>query len=182
MNRYLGVILSAISLLLFVSACGVSPTPEVVPLPTATVATIPTDLPPPTSTTAPATAKSDEAKGNADVLWVKAVYLSGDKWQFHVTVEHPDTGWEDYADGWDVVTPDGTVLKPDPDSPFTRLLLHPHENEQPFTRSQSGIVIPAGVTQVRVRAHDLVDGYGGREVVVDLTVNSGPDFEVERAP
>ena len=77
-------------------------------------------------------------------------------------------------------TPDGTVLKPEPDSPFTRLLLHPHVNEQPFTRSQSGIVIPSGVTQVRVRAHDLVDGYGGREVLVDLTVPSGSDFEVIR--
>ena len=59
-------------------------------------------------------------------------------------------------------------------------MLHPHEDEQPFTRSQSGITIPPDVTQVRVRAHDLVDGYGGREVVVDLTVPSGPDFEVER--
>jgi hypothetical protein len=99
-----------------------------------------------------------------------------------VTVEHPDTGWEDYADGWDVVAPDDTVLKPDPESPFTRLLLHPHENEQPFTRSQSNIVIPEGVTQVRVRAHDLVDGFGGREVQVDLTVTAGDGFEVERNP
>jgi hypothetical protein len=103
----------------------------------------------------------------------------GSVWIFHVTVEHPDTGWEDYADGWDVLTPDGTVLKPDPDSPFTRLLLHPHENEQPFTRSQSGITIPPGVTQVRVRAHDLVDGYGGREIVVDLSIPAGEGFEVE---
>jgi hypothetical protein len=99
-------------------------------------------------------------------------------WTFHVTVEHPDTGWEDYADGWDVVTPDGIVLKPDPDAPFTRLLLHPHVNEQPFTRSQSSIEIPPHVTQVRVRAHDLVAGYGGREVLVDLTKPSGPGFEV----
>ena len=72
------------------------------------------------------------------------------------------------------------VIKPDPSSPFTRLLLHPHETEQPFTRSQSAIAIPEGLTEVRVRAHDLVDGFGGREVVVGLTVTSGPDFEVER--
>jgi hypothetical protein len=111
---------------------------------------------------------------------VRAVQAADGTWTFHVTVQHPDTGWEDYADGWDVLAPDGTVIKPDPEGPFTRLLLHPHVDEQPFTRSQSRIAIPPDVTQVRVRAHDLVDGYGGREVVVDLTVSSGPDFEVER--
>jgi len=72
------------------------------------------------------------------------------------------------------------VLKPDPQSQFTRTLLHPHVDEQPFTRSQSGIAIPAGVDQVRVRAHDLVHGFGGREVVVDLTAVAGPNFEIER--
>lgn len=117
---------------------------------------------------------------DADVTFVRAVESADGTWTFYVTVLHPDTGWEDYADGWDVVTPDGIVLKPDPDSPFTRLLLHPHENEQPFTRSQSRIVIPEGISQVTVRAHDLVDGFGGQEVVVDLTVTSGPNFEVER--
>ncbi|RMG95605.1 MAG: hypothetical protein D6706_11875 [Chloroflexi bacterium] len=122
------------------------------------------------------------AAADADVLFVRAVETAPHVWTFHVTVQHPDTGWEDYADGWDVVLPDGTVIKPEPDSPFTRLLLHPHENEQPFTRSQANIVIPADVTVVRVRAHDLVDGFGGREVVVDLTAVSGPDFEVERLP
>jgi hypothetical protein len=119
---------------------------------------------------------------NADVEYVRAVQAADGTWIFHVTVRHPDTGWDDYADGWDVLTPDGTVLKPDSSSPFTRLLLHPHETEQPFTRSQSGILIPSDVTQVRVRAHDLVDGYGGREVIVDLTLRSGPAFEVEGSP
>jgi hypothetical protein len=150
---------------------------------TATLEPAPTlTLPRPTDmSTEPTTSISaDTGAGNADVLFVRAVQAADGTWTFHVTVEHPDTGWEDYADGWDVVVPDGEVLKPDPDSPFTRLLLHPHENEQPFTRSQSQIAIPDGVDQVRVRAHDLVDGYGGREVVVDLTATSGPDFEVER--
>lgn len=117
---------------------------------------------------------------NADVTFVRAVQTGAGTWTFHVTVAHPDTGWDDYADGWDVVLPDGTVTKPNPDDPFTRLLLHPHENEQPFTRSQSGIVIPPGVDRVTVRAHDLVDGWGGHEVVVDLSATSGPAFEVER--
>jgi len=117
---------------------------------------------------------------NADVIHVRAVQDPESTWTFYVTVQHPDTGWDDYADGWDVITPGGTILKPDPGSPFTRLLLHPHVDEQPFTRSQRGIVIPEGVTQVTVRAHDLVDGFGGREVTVDLSSEAGPDFEVER--
>lgn len=145
-------------------------------------------LPEPTLTEEPTMTATEpptprgERVANADVLYVRAVQAADGSWTFYVTVAHPDTGWEDYADGWDVLTPDGTVLRPDPDSPFTRLLLHPHVDEQPFTRSQRGIVIPEGVTQVTVRAHDLVDGFGGREVVVDLTAESGPDFEVERIP
>jgi len=118
---------------------------------------------------------------NADVVFVRAEKdPEPDSWTFQVTVRHPDTGWEDYADGWDVMLPDGTVIKPDPDSPFTRTLLHPHQEEQPFTRSQSGILIPEGITKVQVRAHDLVDGFGGEVVVVDLTLASGPSFEVIR--
>jgi hypothetical protein len=130
------------------------------------------------STETPPPAEGSQGQGNADVLWVRAVQDVDSAWTFQVTVEHPDTGWEDYADGWDVVTPDGMVLKPDPDSQFTRTLLHPHQNEQPFTRSQSGIEIPEGVTEVHVRAHDLVHGFGGQEVVVDLMAESGPNFEV----
>lgn len=117
---------------------------------------------------------------NADVRYVRAVESGDGSWTFYVTVAHPDTGWEDYADGWDVVLPDGTVVKPDPASPFTRVLLHPHEMEQPFTRSQSNIMIPAGITDITVRAHDLIDGFGGQEILVDLDTESGPNYEVQR--
>lgn len=124
-------------------------------------------------------AAGQSGAANADVEFVRAIRGVDGTWTFHVTVAHPDTGWEDYADGWDVVLPDGTVVKPNPGSPFTRLLTHPHETEQPFTRSQGNLVIPENVNQVRVRAHDLVDGWGGKEVIVDLTAASGPGFEVE---
>ncbi len=78
---------------------------------------------------------------------------SGDAWSFNVTLAYPDTGWEDYADGWQVETPDGQILG-------LRILVHPHVNEQPFTRSMSGVVIPAGVNEVIIRSHTLVNGYG----------------------
>lgn len=115
---------------------------------------------------------------NADVMYVKAIQSPDGSWTFHVTVYHPDTGWEDYANGWDIVTPDGEVIKTDPNSQFTRLLVHPHVGEQPFTRSQAGVVIPDGIDKVVVRAHDLVDGFGGEEVTVELKSSSGAKFEV----
>ena len=135
---------------------------------------------PPAETAIPSTAESSATAADADVTFVVATETAPGVWTFAVTVAHPDTGWEDYADGWDVVLPDGTVLKPDPDSPFTRLLLHPHENEQPFTRSQRDIEIPAEITAVTVRAHDLIHGFGGQEVAVDLTSEQGDRFEVNR--
>jgi hypothetical protein len=179
-----GTVVSGLALLL--SGCGgpastpAAPTSEPAAVVEATATTAPSAAPTvlPTETLPPA--GGSEGQANADVLHVRAVRDTDGTWTFHVTVEHPDIGWENYADGWDVVTPDGTILKPDPESQFTRTLLHPHENEQPFTRSQSGIEIPQGVTEVRVRAHDLVDGFGGQEVMVDLMAETGKNFEVER--
>lgn len=170
--------------LLLLSACLPATTPDNLTPVTSLISASPTKISvtPVAATATPPLAPPAKQMANADVEYVRAVQASDGTWIFYVTVRHPDTGWDDYADGWDVLTPDGTVLKPDPSSPFTRLLLHPHETEQPFTRSQDGILISRDVTQVRVRAHDLVDGYGGREVTVDLAVGQGPGFEVERGP
>jgi hypothetical protein len=140
----------------------------------------PTDRSASTATpSATATPVADERPPSvADVLFVRAAQSEDGTWAFTVTVQHPDTGWDNYADGWDVVTSDGVVLCPNPGCTFTRRLEHPHVEEQPFTRSQSGIVIPEDVVRVRVRAHSLVGGFGGREVEVDLTLGTGADYEV----
>ena len=102
------------------------------------------------------------AAGEADVLSVQAVPEGEGHWRFHVTVRHDDQGWDHYADKWDVVAPDGRLLG-------TRVLLHPHEAEQPFTRSLGGVAIPAGIDRVSLRAHDSVHGYGGAEVEAEVT-------------
>lgn len=81
--------------------------------------------------------------------------------RFSVTLEHADTGWEHYANQWDVLSLDGDVLG-------TRVLYHPHVDEQPFTRSLSGVSIPKTMKQVKIRAKDLKHGYSSREYVVDL--------------
>lgn len=97
--------------------------------------------------------------GEADIVDVKITKGLADTYSFDVSVRHDDTGWKHYADGWDVVAPDGSVLG-------TRKLAHPHENEQPFTRSLFGIHIPKGIEKVTIRAHDSVHEYGGKEMSV----------------
>lgn len=80
---------------------------------------------------------------------------------FTVTLEHADQGWNHYANLWEVVTLDDRLLG-------ARVLYHPHEDEQPFTRSLGGVTIPEGVRQVKVRARDSVHGYAQQEFVVDI--------------
>ena len=99
--------------------------------------------------------------GEADVVGVKIVREGTGTYRFDVTVKHGDEGWKHYANRWDVVGPDGTVLG-------TRELAHPHETEQPFTRSLQGVKIPEGVDQVSVRAHDSVHETGGAEMTVQV--------------
>ena len=118
--------------------------------------------------------RGDDPPTYADVLFVTAQQQDDGNWRMDVTVQHADTGWEHYADAWEVLSPDGDVLA-------KRVLTHPHVDEQPFTRSMSGIQVPADYMHVLVRAHDLVDGYGGREVIVALDRTSGPGFEVRRS-
>ncbi len=89
--------------------------------------------------------------GPVDIVDVTATQ-SGETWRFNVTVAHADTGWDDYADGWRVLDADGNELG-------LRVLAHPHVNEQPFTRSLSGVVIPAGIDVVFVQGRDTTDGW-----------------------
>lgn len=99
--------------------------------------------------------------GPADVVSAKATCSPESVCTFAVTVKHDDEGWEHYADRWEVLAPDGKVLA-------TRVLLHPHVSEQPFTRKLDDVRIPAGVGKVRIRAHDSVHGLGGAEVEVEI--------------
>lgn len=97
--------------------------------------------------------------GEPVVVDAKAVH-TGETWTFDVTVQHADDGWEHYADSWRVTGPDGTVYG-------VRELFHPHVDEQPFTRSLTGVAIPPGVDRVTIEAHDVVDGWG-RPFALDL--------------
>ena len=100
--------------------------------------------------------------GQADVLRVEIRPASQlGRFDIDVTLRHADSGWDHYANRWEVLAPDGRVIA-------TRVLAHPHVNEQPFTRGLSAVRIPAEFTWIRVRGHDLVHGYGGREVTLSV--------------
>ena len=99
--------------------------------------------------------------GEAEVVGAKATW-SGGSWRFDVTLKHADTGWEHYADAWRVLGPDGTVYG-------TRTLYHPHVDEQPFTRSLSGVAIPDSVSTVQIQAKDSVHGWAKGTWTVQLS-------------
>lgn len=106
--------------------------------------------------------------GLADVLQaqIRPAAAPG-RFDVEATVRHADSGWDHYANRWEILAPDGSVLA-------TRILAHPHVHEQPFTRALTGVAIPPTFTWVRVRAHDLVHGYGGREVTIGVPHRSAP--------
>jgi len=110
--------------------------------------------------------------GEVEVVKVRFEKQSSGSWHVNTTLKHEDSGWSHYADAWRVVDENGKDLG-------TRTLLHPHENEQPFTRSHT-VQIPEGTTIVYVEAHDKVHGWSKQRVKVDLTRDKGERFEVSR--
>ncbi len=86
---------------------------------------------------------------------------SGMGWRINVTLRHPDTGWDHYADGWDVQDANGKIIG-------YRELMHPHVEEQPFTRSLVNVMPPDGTREVYIRARCSVDGWSSELVKLKL--------------
>ena len=111
----------------------------------------------------------------AQVTYVSARQNDDDTWCFSTSVRHNDQGWKHYADGWAVIDTEGNVLG-------YRKLGHPHDNEQPFTRRQCNINIPAGISTVIVRAKCNNHGFGGKAILVNLNNEQGDGYSVKRYP
>jgi hypothetical protein len=98
--------------------------------------------------------------GDADVTHVDIRQRDG-RYDLDVTIRSKDTGWDRYADRIEALGPDGAVLG-------TRILEHPHEDEQPFTRDLYELRVPPGVARVTVRAHFKPTGFDGASLAVPL--------------
>ena len=102
-----------------------------------------------------------------DIVGVEADFDdAAGTWSFAVTVSSPYDTPERYADGWRVVGPDGDVFG-------VHMLAHDHATEQPFTRRQTGVAIPADVDQVTIQGRDQANGFGGGTFTVDLNGGDG---------
>ena len=97
----------------------------------------------------------------AQITHASATQKSNGSWCVSASVRHNDQGWDHYADGWEVLDLEGNRLG-------YRTLAHPHDNEQPFTRSLCNVNIPKEISQIIVRARCSKHGYGGKPFVVDL--------------
>ncbi len=98
--------------------------------------------------------------GDADVTHVDIRQRDG-RYDLDVTIRSKDTGWERYADRIEALGPDGAVLG-------TRILEHPHEDEQPFTRDLYELPVPLGIGRITVRAHFKPTGFDGATLTVPL--------------
>ncbi|MBX2837855.1 MAG: hypothetical protein KTR35_13430 [Gammaproteobacteria bacterium] len=98
--------------------------------------------------------------GEADVVDVKITSMGDGKFRIDATLKHADTGWDHYANRWDVVAPDGTVLG-------SRVLAHPHVEEQPFTRSLT-LEIPESINTITIAANDSIHELGGKTMEVSV--------------
>ena len=102
---------------------------------------------------------------NAEVL---SVQVNGSEmaYSFSVEVHSPDTGCDQYADWWEVVSQD-TILK------YRRILAHSHVDEQPFRRS-GGIVPIHAAEEVYIRAHMNTLGYGVKALMGSVKAGFQP--------
>jgi hypothetical protein len=93
---------------------------------------------------------------------------AGDTWRLSATLSSPYDTPERYADAFRAVSEDGTVLG-------VRELAHDHADEQPFTRSLTGLEIPDEVERITVEGRDLAHGWGGDAVELEVPSRAQAD-------
>ena len=124
-----------------------------------------------TTTALIAAALNGPASGNEVRIEFVTLEERAGTWHVSVTLHHEDSGWDHYADQWRVVDEQDNLLA-------ERVLFHPHVNEQPFTRSQSSVAIPATAERVFVEAHDKVHDCSPDRVEVNMTRSQGDRYRL----
>ncbi|MEZ5932316.1 MAG: hypothetical protein R3F54_10245 [Alphaproteobacteria bacterium] len=82
---------------------------------------------------------------------------------FHVrvTIEHEDTGWDDYVEAWEIYGPDGKIMA-------VRPFFEPELEDQQTVSALAGVVIPDDIKTVTIRARAHPVGLAGDPVEVQI--------------
>ena len=115
----------------------------------------------PVPSDAPPAVTASSAENVASVTLVETTTQSPDSHTFAVTISSPDTGCDQYADWWEVITPEGDLL-------YRRILAHSHIDEQPFERTGGPVNVAPDQTVI-VRAHMHPSGYGPQAMQGSIT-------------
>lgn len=94
-------------------------------------------------------------------------------WNISVRLKHKDTGWDHYANAWQVVDVNNKLLG-------KRVLFHPHVNEQPFTRSLYSVKLPVDTKIIYIEATDSVHGLSSDRLRIDLSKASGKRYNINK--
>ena len=107
------------------------------------------------------------AHANSDVAKIADVKVKRDSadqpgiFHFVVTIEHNDTGWDDYTEAWEITDPSGQLIG-------SRPFFEP-ELEKPTTKTAlSGVVVQQDVKSVMVRARNYPNGLEGEPFEVKI--------------
>ncbi len=86
---------------------------------------------------------------------------TGGLWAVTVTIAHDDTGWDHFAGGFAVLSPDGTQLG-------ALEFSHPHTGQDRFEASLTGLRIPDDIPFILIRTRCSLVGWAAEPVKVDL--------------
>ena len=85
----------------------------------------------------------------AEIKNVTVSKSSNNLYTFNVTILHNDTGWNHYINKWTIVDSNDNIIA-------TRILHHPHVNEQPFTRSKSNVLIDGTSKEYFIKIYENI--------------------------
>ena len=110
------------------------------------------------------TADSAHAENAARVADVQIKRDSPDQsgiYHFLVTIEHEDTGWDDYVESWEIYGSDGKVLG-------VRPFFEPELDRTRTVSALAGVVVPKDIKTVTIRARTYPNGFEGSPVEVNI--------------
>jgi hypothetical protein len=82
-------------------------------------------------------------------------------YHIRVTIEHEDTGWDDYVEAWEITSPEGELLG-------VRPFFEPELETTRTVTALAGVVIPEDIRTVTIRARTHPNGIEGDPVQVQL--------------